>query len=135
MSLAAPLVLLCSPDLMLAVRVEGATGALGYGLRTAAAPAEVAAAVAAAAPAAVLIDLAAAGDTLAELVGVARKAQPPSFVLGFFPHVQRELGVAGREAGCTLVVPRSRFIAELPALLRQAVEGQAGAAASGTQQE
>lgn len=125
---AAPLVLLCSPDLMLAVRVENAATALGYRLRSAASPEELAAAIDAERPSAAVLDLAAIGDGLAETVAALQRARPAPFLLGFFPHVQRELGAAGRAAGCSLVVPRSRFMAELPALLRQAVEGQGTAA-------
>lgn len=124
-----PLVLLCSAELMLAVRVESAAAALGYRLRSAASPDEAATAVAAERPAAVLLDLAAIGDRLTETLAALRGSEPAPFLLGFFPHVQRELGAAGRAAGCSLVVPRSRFMAELPALLRQAVEGQASTAA------
>jgi len=40
-------------------------------------------------------------------------------VLGFFSHVQVELQRAAQEAGCEQVLPRSKFTATLPDLLRQ----------------
>jgi len=125
-----PLIVLCSPDLMLAVRVEGVAVALGCRLRTAESAAAAAGIVAEAAPVAAVIDLAAPGLALAETVAALRRLDAALFVLGFFPHVQRELGAAGRAAGCSLVVPRSRFMAELPQLLRQAVEAGGTAARS-----
>jgi CheY-like chemotaxis protein len=39
--------------------------------------------------------------------------------LGFYSHLQVELQRAAQEAGCEQVLPRSRFTATLPALLRQ----------------
>lgn len=41
-------------------------------------------------------------------------------VIGFFSHVDAEKGRAGREAGCTEVLPRSAFVVRLPELLAEA---------------
>ena len=38
--------------------------------------------------------------------------------VGFFSHVQTELAVAAREAGCDLILPRSEFSAKLGEVLR-----------------
>jgi CheY-like chemotaxis protein len=38
-------------------------------------------------------------------------------VVGFFSHVRPERGREALAAGCSRVLPRSRFVAELPALL------------------
>jgi CheY-like chemotaxis protein len=40
-------------------------------------------------------------------------------VLGFVSHVQVELQAAAREAGCDEVMPRSKFSATLPEVLRR----------------
>ncbi len=43
-------------------------------------------------------------------------------VVGFFSHVQVELMRAAQEAGCDEVMPRSKFTATLPDLLRRFAE-------------
>jgi CheY-like chemotaxis protein len=40
-------------------------------------------------------------------------------LLGFFSHVQVELQRAAQAAGCELILPRSKFSATLPELLRR----------------
>jgi len=41
-------------------------------------------------------------------------------VIGFLSHVQAELAESAREAGCTIVMPRSQFSKELPTILARA---------------
>jgi CheY-like chemotaxis protein len=41
-------------------------------------------------------------------------------VIAFLSHVQTELAERARAAGCSQVLPRSKFTAELPQILRQA---------------
>ena len=43
-------------------------------------------------------------------------------VIGFFSHVQAELAQRARDAGCTEVMPRSKFTKELAAIFSQARE-------------
>ena len=43
-------------------------------------------------------------------------------VVGFFSHVHADRGRQARAAGCTLALPRSAFVEQLPALLRTAAE-------------
>ncbi len=40
-------------------------------------------------------------------------------VIGFLSHVQADLAVAARDAGCDVVMARSAFAAQLPQLLRR----------------
>lgn len=127
----APLVLALIADLMAATRIGDAARMLGYGFVQIDAPAALPALLQRARPAMVVLDLAegryAASDVLAALAAAFN--QPPP-VLAFYPHVRRELGQSGREAGIEVVVPRSRFMNDLPALLRQMVEdGAAGVTA------
>ena len=59
----------------------------------------------------VVVDLARPGVLDALAGGVA------GTVIGFASHVDTELLAAAESAGCTEVLPRSRFFARLPALL------------------
>ncbi|MGH9434671.1 MAG: hypothetical protein ACRD06_01580 [Terriglobia bacterium] len=43
----------------------------------------------------------------------------PIPMIGFLSHVQADLAVAARDAGCDLVMARSAFAAQLPQLLRR----------------
>jgi DNA-binding NarL/FixJ family response regulator len=72
-------------------------------------------------PALVIFDLNAASAPAAELIRQLKsdaelRGTP---VIGFFSHVQVELMRAAQEAGCDEVMPRSKFTAVLPDLLRQ----------------
>lgn len=73
-------------------------------------------------PALVIVDLNTTSANAVELIGRLKAdkelAQIP--VVGFFSHVQVELRQAAEAAGCEEVMPRSRFTAILPDLLRRA---------------
>jgi CheY-like chemotaxis protein len=108
-------VLLLSDDLMFTSRVSGTARSLGQQVR----PARSAEALRQLArqqpPPCVILDL--ANDTLdvADLVGWLKKqCQPPPFVVAYGSHVDTATLRAAREAGCDLVLPRSRFVEELP---------------------
>lgn len=47
-------------------------------------------------------------------------------VIGFLSHVQADLAIAAREAGCDTVMARSAFTLHLPELLRQYSPASAG---------
>ncbi|HXE75884.1 MAG TPA: response regulator [Candidatus Xenobia bacterium] len=72
-------------------------------------------------PALVIFDLNAttanAVDLIRQLKSDAELAAIP--VVGFFSHVQVELMRAAQDAGCDEVMPRSKFTAVLPELLRR----------------
>lgn len=89
-------------------------------------PREVSARVAAQPPGGVLVDLNHRSGTALEAVRAlksnAATARVP--VVGFFSHVQTELGQAAREAGCDQVLPRSAFTRRLPELLVQLAGGE-----------
>jgi len=78
-------------------------------------------------PALVIFDL---NATTASAVDLIRqlKADPDLAAIpavGFFSHVQVELMRAGQDAGCDEVLPRSKFTAVLPELLRRFAESSA----------
>lgn len=65
----------------------------------------------------VLIDLnLSKGDPVA-MVRNLRQAYPDVPVIGYCSHVQQDLQRQALEAGCTMVLPRSAFIQQLPNLL------------------
>jgi len=72
-------------------------------------------------PCLVILDLNTTSANAVELIRRLKedKDLKPVPVLGFFSHVQVELQRAAREAGCEQVMPRSKFAATLPQLLRQ----------------
>ena len=119
-----PVVVALLPDLMAATRVEAAGRALGYDVRVVDSLSGLRSTLGSVSPAAVVMDLADSAfplhKTLSSLPPI--DGRMPS-VLAFFPHVMADLGRAARAAGCTVVVPRSQFMQDLPALLRRAVEG------------
>jgi len=73
-------------------------------------------------PALVIFDLNAASASAVELIrqlkADAELGAVP--VIGFFSHVQVELMRAAEEAGCDEVMPRSKFTATLPEILKGA---------------
>lgn len=69
-------------------------------------------------PALVLIDLNAANDPFRALEQLAPGNSIP--LIAFLSHVQTELAERARHAGCTEVMPRSKFSKELPAILARA---------------
>jgi DNA-binding NarL/FixJ family response regulator len=72
---------------------------------------------------ALVIDLQAEGDDPLTLVQHARVARPDLPILGFFPHVESTLRKQAVAAGVDPVLPRSKFAAELPELLRALATG------------
>ena len=66
----------------------------------------------------ILIDLnLSRGDALA-IVRELKAAHPGVPLVGYCSHVQQDLQRQALEAGCTMVLPRSAFVQQLPQLLR-----------------
>ncbi|MEP0843109.1 MAG: response regulator transcription factor [Phycisphaerae bacterium] len=71
----------------------------------------------------VIVDLNAAGvDPLAAIRACRALPRPPR-VIAYLSHVQRELAESARAAGADLVLPRSQFSRDLPAILTGEAEG------------
>jgi DNA-binding NarL/FixJ family response regulator len=66
----------------------------------------------------VLVDLHLAGAL--ELVQAIRRQQPGLAILGYGSHVDTALLQQALAAGCSRVLPRSAFVQQLPAILREA---------------
>jgi CheY-like chemotaxis protein len=72
-------------------------------------------------PKLVVVDLNARQSPM-EVIAVVRAGGTEIRVIGFFSHVQTELAQRARDAGCTEVMPRSKFTKELAAIFSQAKE-------------
>ena len=111
-------VLLLSDDLIFTSRVAGTARALGIDVRMGRS-AEVLLNLARQKSAAcAIIDLANPGLSLEELVAGLRAAGVQRIV-GYGPHVDIAALKAARAAGCDPVLPRSKFIEELPRALSE----------------
>jgi CheY-like chemotaxis protein len=111
--------LLLSRDLIFTAEVTGTASALGHRILVASHAATVAAMIAQWHPRVVFVDLA-AGDlvTVPAIEDFRRQAAPGTPFLAFGSHVDTEALAAARSAGCDPVMPRSKFSAELPDLIR-----------------
>ena len=65
----------------------------------------------------VLIDLNLSGGDALVMIRTLRQAHPNMPVIGYCSHVQDDLKSQALEAGCTMVLPRSAFVQQLPELL------------------
>lgn len=117
-----PCVLAVVQDLLFATRIREAAKQAGVDVRTLATAEAVADALRSGPPALALLDLSdrrcPALECLAALRADPAGAAVP--VIGFFSHVDEETRRAALAAGCHEVMPRSRFVQELPALLARA---------------
>jgi DNA-binding NarL/FixJ family response regulator len=111
-----PAILLICADLLFASRVTATAGLLRLAVHVLADPAEAAARLAGEHFGLVIVDLATPGLSIARLTA-SLPIDPRPRVVAFGPHVQTELLHAARQAGCDVVLPRSRFAAELPQIL------------------
>jgi len=113
-----PCLVALTSDVMLSVRIEEAARAAGHQTAVAASVAQFDQALSAGEARLVLLDLADPAFSIEETMRrVQRCAQPP-VLLAFFPHVRKDLETRARAAGCGLIMPRSRFLLDLPEALR-----------------
>jgi DNA-binding NarL/FixJ family response regulator len=110
----AALVLVLSDDLLFTSRVTGAARDQGLAAKTARNPAALEALARQQAPGCVLLDLANPGLVLEEFLPMLKAIAPKVYLVGYGSHVDTATLQAARTAGCNLVLPRSRFVEELP---------------------
>ena len=108
--------LLLSDDLLFISRIAGTARALGLELKAARGTAELIALAGVQTPACALIDLQNPGLDIGALVRLIKDAGN-SYIVGYGSHVDAATLKAAREAGCDLVLPRSKFVEELAAAL------------------
>lgn len=123
-----PAGLLLSDDLIFASRITGTAAALGLSVQAARTPEALLELARRQAPRCVLLDLANPGLVLPDLLrGLRESCTPMPYVVAYGSHVDAAGLRAAREAGCDLVLPRSKFVEELP----RALPGWLGAPPAG----
>jgi CheY-like chemotaxis protein len=112
--------LLLSRDLIFTSKVTGTARELGYRVLVAGNVALARTMIEEQRPRVILVDLA-AGDMVSPetLVAYQELAGPETPLVAFGSHVDTQSLAAARAAGCAEVMPRSKFSAELPALIRR----------------
>jgi DNA-binding NarL/FixJ family response regulator len=108
---------LLSDDLLFISRITGTARALGIDMQAVRSPAQLANLVGQNAARCLLVDLHCPGLSIAELLQALPEPRP--FVVGYGSHVDTATLRAAREAGCDLVLPRSKFVEDLPQALPQ----------------
>jgi CheY-like chemotaxis protein len=108
---------LLSDDLMFTSRITGTARDLGLTVQPARSVAALEGLVQKQTPRCVLLDLANAGLVVADLVPRLKSQAGPPFIVAYGSHVDAPALKAAREAGCDLVLPRSKFVEELPRAL------------------
>jgi hypothetical protein len=122
-----PQIILLCRDLIFATKIQGTAQALGMAVRCCGGFQSAAAALTDPDPEhplrLVLVDLGdAAWNTALALAQLRAFTPSPVTLCGFGPHIDAAALDTARAAGFTLVLPRSRFSAELPDLLLAATQ-------------
>jgi CheY-like chemotaxis protein len=117
---AGPSGLLLSRDLIFTSKITGTARELGFRVMVAGNVALASSMIEQWRPRVVFVDLA-AGDMVSPgaLVAYQKLAGAETPFVAFGSHVDTEALAAARAAGCTEVMPRSKFSAELPALIQR----------------
>jgi CheY-like chemotaxis protein len=103
---------LLSDDLIFTSRITGTARDLGHEVRAVRDVAQLTNVMAQQPPQCLLIDLHNPGLSISDLLK--RMPAPRPFVVGYGSHVDTATLKTAREAGCDLVLPRSKFVEELP---------------------
>ena len=111
----APAGLLLSDDFLFNSRITGTARDHGLTVKTARSAEALQQLALQQSPHCVIIDLSNPGLNIDELVQFLRTTcMPPPFLVAYGSHVDAARLKAARDAGCHLVLPRSKFVEELP---------------------
>jgi CheY-like chemotaxis protein len=108
---------LLSDDLIFTSRITATARDLGLEVKAAATAEQLTNLLQQQAPRCVIVDLHHPGLALNDLI--ARLPTPKPFLVGYGSHVDSARLHAARQAGCDLVLPRSKFVEDLPQALPQ----------------
>jgi hypothetical protein len=119
-----PIGLLLSRDLIFTTKITGTARELGVQVMVAGSPELASSMIAQWSPTVVFADLA-SGDLVAPpmLLALRSQAGAQTVFVAFGSHVDTQALAAARAAGCDEVMPRSKFSAELPALIKRYLGG------------
>jgi CheY-like chemotaxis protein len=109
--------LLLSDDLLFGSRITGTAEALGLLIRVARTVGELLRQAGELRPVCVLLDLHHPELVIADVVARLKALEAPPCIVGYGSHVDAATLHAARQAGCDRVLPRSRFVEELPRAL------------------
>ena len=112
-------VVLVISDLIFETKVRATGQVVGVAVRTVRSAAELSTVLDGAAVPLVIVDLNTGTDAIESVRAAASHSENPR-VLAFVSHVDADLAQAARDAGAHDVLPRSRFVAELPTILAAA---------------
>lgn len=115
-------VLILNDDLMFASRIASHARDVPATVRTVRTSEAALAAARAEPPHCVIVDFQVAGSTLPSLLQGLRELPRKPYVVAYGSHVDAAGLRAAQDAGCDLVLPRSRFVEILPASLPQWLE-------------
>jgi CheY-like chemotaxis protein len=111
--------LLLSDDLLFISRIVGTARDLGLRVIAVRTPSELLERARKEAPASVIVDLANPGLKISDLMDTLRESTPSApRVVAYGSHVDVATLRGAREAGCEVVLPRSKFVEELPTSLK-----------------
>ena len=119
-----PFVLVAVTDLIFAVKIRSTATSLGLNVVIAESLESFSATLNAGRPLGVIVDLEASFDSPTEAVAEARRwgdasSQRPPPIHAYCSHVRADLMTEAEQAGADSVMPRSRFSAELAAILQR----------------
>jgi len=108
---APPAALLLCDDLMFSSRITGTARAVGLAVAVVRSPEQLLAALSRQPPRCVLLDLALASPSL--ITPLKHEYTPAPLVVAYGSHVDAAALRAARDAGCDVVLPRSKFVEKL----------------------
>lgn len=117
--------LVLSDDLIFTSRITGTARALGLSMQAARDVPLLQALARQQAPTGIIVDLANPGLAIADLIAwLKENTRPMPRVVAYGSHVDVETLKKARMAGCDLVLPRSKFVEDLPVQLPEWLSAQ-----------
>ncbi|MBM4069521.1 MAG: response regulator [Planctomycetes bacterium] len=121
----APYAIVLCDDLLFSSRITATARSLGADMTTARSSSVLTQRAQERAPSLVIIDLANPGLNLPDLIAACKADSKLPFLVAFGSHVDAAALQAARAAGCDLVLPRSKFVEQLPEKLAAWLAGKA----------